>query len=89
MITFRKVNKWFGELHVLNDVDFMWARVSGGHMRPSGSGKARSSVHKQARPIQNGEIFVDSMPIHDPRSTCAGSGKRSVSFSSSSTSTPI
>jgi hypothetical protein len=22
MITFKKVNKWFGDLHVLNDVDF-------------------------------------------------------------------
>jgi ABC-type Fe3+/spermidine/putrescine transport system ATPase subunit len=41
MIIFKKVNKWFGDLHVLNDIDF---HVAPGEVvvvcGPSGSGKS-------------------------------------------------
>ena len=69
MITFNKVNKWFGDLHVLRDVDF---HVSSGEVvvicGPSGSGKSTliRCINK-LEPIQDGEIIVDNMPIHDPK----------------------
>jgi polar amino acid transport system ATP-binding protein len=69
MITFKKVNKWFGELHVLNDVDF---HVDPGEVvvicGPSGSGKSTliRCINK-LEPIGSGEIWVDGMPIHDPK----------------------
>jgi len=69
MITFRKVNKWFGDLHVLNDIDF---HVDPGEVvvicGPSGSGKSTliRCINK-LEPIQQGEIYVDKMPIHDPK----------------------
>jgi polar amino acid transport system ATP-binding protein len=69
MITFKKVNKWFGELHVLNSIDF---HVDPGEVvvicGPSGSGKSTliRCINK-LEPIQQGEIYVDSMPIHDPK----------------------
>lgn len=69
MITFKKVNKWFGKLHVLNNVDF---QVDPGEVvvvcGPSGSGKSTliRCINK-LEPIQEGEIVVDSIPIHDHR----------------------
>jgi polar amino acid transport system ATP-binding protein len=69
MITFKKVNKWFSELHVLNNVDF---HVDSGEVvvicGPSGSGKSTliRCINK-LEPIQEGEIYVDGMPIHDPK----------------------
>jgi len=69
MITFRQVNKWFGDLHVLNNVDF---HVDAGEVvvicGPSGSGKSTliRCINK-LEPIQDGEIHVDGMPIHDPK----------------------
>jgi len=67
MITFKNVNKWFGELHVLNNVNF---HVDPGEVvvicGPSGSGKSTliRCINK-LEPIQQGEIIVDNMPIHD------------------------
>ena len=69
MITFKNVNKWFGDLHVLNDINF---HVDPGEVvvvcGPSGSGKSTliRCINK-LEPIQQGEIYVDSMPIHDPK----------------------
>jgi len=69
MITFKNVNKWFGELHVLNNIDF---HVDPGEVvvvcGPSGSGKSTliRCINK-LEPIQQGEIYVDGMPIHDPK----------------------
>jgi polar amino acid transport system ATP-binding protein len=69
MITFKKVNKWFGDIHVLNSIDF---HVDPGEVvvicGPSGSGKSTliRCINK-LEPIQQGEIYVDSMPIHDPK----------------------
>jgi polar amino acid transport system ATP-binding protein len=68
MIIFKQVNKWFGDLHVLNNVDF---HVKPGEVvvicGPSGSGKSTliRCINK-LEPIQKGEIHVDGMPIHDP-----------------------
>ena len=68
MITFKNVHKWFGDLHVLNDVNF---HVDHGEVvvicGPSGSGKSTliRCINK-LEPIQKGEIVVDDMPIHDP-----------------------
>jgi polar amino acid transport system ATP-binding protein len=69
MITFKNVNKWFGELHVLNNINF---HVDPGEVvvicGPSGSGKSTliRCINK-LEPIQEGEIFVDDMPIHDSK----------------------
>jgi polar amino acid transport system ATP-binding protein len=63
------VNKWFGDIHVLNDVDF---HVEAGEVvvicGPSGSGKSTliRCINK-LEPIGSGEIWVDNMPIHDPK----------------------
>ena len=69
MITFKKVHKWFGKLHVLNEIDF---HVDPGEVvvvcGPSGSGKSTliRCINK-LEPIQKGEIVVDDIPIHDHR----------------------
>ena len=68
MIQFRRVNKWFGPLHVLNDVNL---HVKAGEVvvvcGPSGSGKSTliRCINK-LEPIQQGEIVVDGMPLSDP-----------------------
>jgi polar amino acid transport system ATP-binding protein len=68
MIEFRGVNKWFGPLHVLRDVD---VAIAAGEVvvvcGPSGSGKSTliRCINK-LEPIQQGEIVVDGMPLNDP-----------------------
>lgn len=67
MIKFKNVNKWFGSLHVLNDINL---QVSSGEVvvvcGPSGSGKSTliRCINRLER-IQKGELFVDGMPLHD------------------------
>jgi len=69
VITFRNVNKWFGKLHVLNDVNF---EVDAGEVvvicGPSGSGKSTliRCINK-LEDIQQGEIIVDNIQIHNKR----------------------
>jgi len=69
VITFRNVHKWFGKLHVLNDINF---HVAPGEVvvvcGPSGSGKSTliRCINK-LEPIQSGEIVADGIPIHDRR----------------------
>jgi polar amino acid transport system ATP-binding protein len=68
VIQFRGVNKWFGPLHVLKDVDLT---VGAGEVvvvcGPSGSGKSTliRCINK-LEPIQRGEIVVDGMALSDP-----------------------
>lgn len=66
MIEFKGVNKWFGKLHVLNDINLVVAKgevlvICG----PSGSGKSTliRSINK-LEPIQKGEIIVNGMSVH-------------------------
>jgi polar amino acid transport system ATP-binding protein len=67
VIQFRGVNKWFGSLHVLNDIDLS---VKAGEVvvvcGPSGSGKSTliRCINK-LEPIQKGEIVVDGMSLSD------------------------
>lgn len=67
MMTFKNVNKWFGQLHVLKDINF---HVVSGEVvvvcGPSGSGKSTliRCINK-LEPIQEGEIIVDNMPLSD------------------------
>jgi polar amino acid transport system ATP-binding protein len=74
MIRFRNVNKWFGPLHVLRDIDLEVARsevavVCG----PSGSGKSTLiRCINRLETIQSGEIFVDGVPVHDPATDLIG-----------------
>ena len=65
MIKFRGVNKWFGSLHVLKDINLAIKQrevvvVCG----PSGSGKSTliRCINKLER-IQGGEIIVDGMSL--------------------------
>ena len=67
IIEFKNVNKHFGELHVLKDVNFHVTRsevvvVCG----PSGSGKSTLIRCINAlEPFQSGELIVDSVLLHD------------------------
>lgn len=69
MIEFRGVNKWFGSLHVLNDISLT---VKQGEVvvvcGPSGSGKSTliRCINKLER-IQSGEIVVDGMSLNNPK----------------------
>ena len=69
MIEFRGVNKWFGSLHVLKDINLS---IKYGEVvvvcGPSGSGKSTLIRCINAlEPIQKGEIVVDGMPLKDPK----------------------
>ena len=66
MIKLEKVNKWYGEHHVLKDVDLSVARgevlvVCG----PSGSGKSTMiSTINRLEPIEKGRILIDDADIY-------------------------
>jgi len=68
MITFQRVNKWFGTVHVLRDVDLS---VRAGEVvvvcGPSGSGKSTllRCINKLEQ-IQQGRIVVDGVSLSDP-----------------------
>jgi len=69
MIDFRGVHKWFGSLHVLNDINL---KIRQGEVvvvcGPSGSGKSTLiRCINRLESIQGGEIIVDGMPLKDPR----------------------
>ena len=69
MISFKNVNKWYGELHVLNKVDL---EVEKGEVvvvcGPSGSGKSTLiRCINRLEPIQEGELVVDGMAVHDKK----------------------
>jgi len=69
MITFKKVNKWFADHHVLRDIDF---HVDAGEVvvvcGPSGSGKSTLiRCINRLEPIQKGEIIVDGQSLKDSR----------------------
>ncbi|MGH7871142.1 MAG: ATP-binding cassette domain-containing protein, partial [Candidatus Binatia bacterium] len=65
MIEFHKVNKWFGSLHVLKDIDLT---VEAGKVvvvcGPSGSGKSTLiRCINRLESIQSGEITVDGLSL--------------------------
>ncbi|KRA01458.1 MAG: amino acid ABC transporter ATP-binding protein, partial [Achromobacter sp.] len=66
MINLEKVNKWYGEHHVLKDVDLSVARgevlvVCG----PSGSGKSTMiRTINRLEPIEKGRILIDGADIY-------------------------
>ena len=69
MITFKNVNKWFGKLHVLKDINL---HVELGEVvvicGPSGSGKSTLiRCINRLEPIQEGHITVDNMALKDSR----------------------
>ncbi len=69
MIEFRKVNKWFGALHVLNDIDL---NIVAGNVvvvcGPSGSGKSTLiRCINRLETIQSGDIIVDGLSLSDPK----------------------
>lgn len=68
MITFNNVNKWFGDFHVLQDIDL---EIEKGEVvvicGPSGSGKSTLiRCINRLEPIQQGDIVVDGMNVNDP-----------------------
>ena len=69
MISFKGVNKWFGDLHVLKDINLTVDRgevvvVCG----PSGSGKSTLiRCINRLEPIQSGELVVENMNVHDKK----------------------
>ena len=67
MINFTNVNKWFGDLHVLSDINL---NVAPGEVLvvcgPSGSGKSTLiRCINRLEQIQKGELIVDGMNVHD------------------------
>jgi polar amino acid transport system ATP-binding protein len=69
MISYKNVNKWYGELHVLNSINL---EVEKGEVivvcGPSGSGKSTLiRCINRLEPIQEGELVVDGMPVHDKK----------------------
>ena len=67
MINFTNVNKWFGDLHVLRDINL---EVKSGEVLvvcgPSGSGKSTLiRCINRLEQIQKGELIVDGMNVHD------------------------
>jgi len=69
VIEFRGVNKWFGSLHVLKNIDLA---IKQGEVvvicGPSGSGKSTLiRCINRLEPIQKGDIIVDGMSLNDPK----------------------
>jgi polar amino acid transport system ATP-binding protein len=69
MIFFKSVNKWFGDLHVLKNINL---EVEKGEVvvvcGPSGSGKSTLiRCINRLEPIQEGELIVDGMNVHDKK----------------------
>ncbi len=68
MVEFEHVNKWYGPLHVLRDINIKIAQgevvvVCG----PSGSGKSTLiRCINRLEPIQSGEIVIDGNRLSDP-----------------------
>ena len=68
MIQLKNVSKWYGSFQVLNDCS---TSIQKGEVvvvcGPSGSGKSTLIKTINAlEPIQQGEIWVDRVPVHDP-----------------------
>ncbi len=69
MISFKNVNKWYGDFHVLNNINL---EIEKGEVvvicGPSGSGKSTLiRCINRLEPIQEGDISVDGMNVSDPR----------------------
>ena len=69
MISFKNVNKWFGDLHVLQDIQL---EITKGEVvvvcGPSGSGKSTLiRCINRLEPIQKGELVVDNENVHDKK----------------------
>ncbi len=69
MIRFEGVHKWFGKLHVLNDINL---HVRTGEVvvvcGPSGSGKSTLiRTINQLEPIDQGKMSVDGTALSDPK----------------------
>jgi len=66
MIEFKNVNKWYGKLHVLNDINL---KIEKGEVLvicgPSGSGKSTLiRCINRLEKIQKGKITVNETPVH-------------------------
>ena len=69
MIELKNVSKWYGSVQVLNDCT---TSIKKGEVvvicGPSGSGKSTLIKTINAlEPFQKGEIFVDGLAVHDPK----------------------
>ena len=69
MIEFRDVNKWFGPLHVLKDINL---KIDAGAVvvvcGPSGSGKSTLiRCINRLESIQSGEIILDEQRLSEPK----------------------
>ena len=66
MIEMKNVSKWYGSFQVLNECS---TNIEKGEVvvvcGPSGSGK--STLIKALEPIQQGEIWVNGVGVHDPK----------------------
>jgi len=67
MIEFKNVNKWYGKLHVLNNINL---KIPKGEVLvicgPSGSGKSTLiRCINRLEKIQDGQIIVNNTPVHD------------------------
>jgi glutamate transport system ATP-binding protein len=65
LLRMEKVNKWFGPLHVLQDVDLsIRAREVVIVLGPSGSGKSTlCRTINRLEPVDSGQIYLDGRPL--------------------------
>ncbi|BCU82996.1 glutamine transport ATP-binding protein GlnQ [Polycladomyces abyssicola] len=69
IIQFRQVNKWFGDFHVLKDINLT---IQAGEvvviLGPSGSGKSTLlRCINQLETVSEGEVIVDGVKMNDPK----------------------
>nr|WP_302104854.1 amino acid ABC transporter ATP-binding protein [Polycladomyces sp. WAk] len=69
IIQFRQVNKWFGDFHVLKDINLT---IQAGEvvviLGPSGSGKSTLlRCINQLETVSDGEVIVDGVKMNDPK----------------------
>jgi len=69
IIQFRQVNKWFGDFHVLKDINLT---IRAGEvvviLGPSGSGKSTLlRCINQLETVSDGEVIVDGVKMNDPK----------------------
>jgi putative glutamine transport system ATP-binding protein len=69
IIQFRQVNKWFGDFHVLKDINLT---IQAGEvvviLGPSGSGKSTLlRCINQLETVTDGEVIVDGVKMNDPK----------------------
>jgi general L-amino acid transport system ATP-binding protein len=87
IITFEKVNKWYGNnFHVLRDIDLTSRGRAHRDLRALGLGQEHADpLHQRARGVPGGPLTVDGVELTDDVKASRRAQARSAWCSSSST----